>query len=539
MSNQPGYKPVRRRRTTKSQSPTSTTTTISPTKEDRPDMSEFLTASSPSTQRSSSIYSDDSYNPVDTDCSSDSFFKSEHLQDTTMPYSFSDMGESKIQDPLQNLLQDVLQNASLSPEYDTDMMERLDSLAHVIHQSDDWTLPVTEQDDINNMQSWLEQLSANIETGDSIYPDILSPPQNQFYVSATIPEVSIFDPGHALYPSLDGGPDKPEPWSLPINEHASSLDLSSEYLNVFTSPESLSQNTASQYSTVSHEDEKTSTVTANFWGPVHSPKLETMVLERHAPSEPIDFSPSGPSSCTPQPSGQFETTKTETTALTPIKETNISYQDKKEVLHMLNVFNANNDTTSPSPKHKHHRPSPNKKEPTTPEECNIVTTSPVQMESRAELPNPVMDLLATDFATDNHSRHASTRASQSSSRRSSLSSVSSHCSCASHRTVTVEASESSPYATLTDMLRELSFQDDGDDAKTTEETTKNENKEATELMKTIEKKDKEDIAEIRERHAWVVDCLWKTVMRISLKEKRKNATINKKHAPAGTALAAV
>ncbi|KAF7721419.1 hypothetical protein EC973_004706 [Apophysomyces ossiformis] len=570
MSNQPGYKPVRRRRTVKSQSPTSTVNTPSPITQGSPNTSETLSASSPSTQRSSSVYSDDGNNPLDTDCSSEGFFKHDYPQDIAMPYSFSDMGESKMHDPLQNLLQDVLHTASLSPEYDANMMERLDSLAHVIHQSDDWSLPVTEQDDINAMQNWLEQLSANIETGDCVYPNILSPPQTQVYVhAAPIPDVTIFDPSQALYPSLDGELDKSEPWTLVSDDRVSSVDLSGEYLNVLASPASLSQNMTSQQSISSLEDEKSSAIPANFWAPAHSPKIEHIVLEKHAPSEPINFFPARSSPRTLQPTEHFETAKAETTALTPVKETNLSFQDKKEVLHMLNVFNANNDTIPSATKGERTKIYPTEKEHDMPNDHDTTSASLVHLKSQTEQVNPMMDLLATDLSVEKHNYHTDTTKSRSSSRRTSLSSVSSHCSCTSHLTVTALETESSPYANLTDMLRELSFQDDGEHINDTEKEKQNRNEkwnenehanraeqkedakdnkdekqdethhEKLKAAQKVEETKQEAYEEMRERHAWVVECLWKTVVRMSSKQRQKDALAIKKHPLANTALAAV
>ncbi|KAG2199565.1 hypothetical protein INT47_012165 [Mucor saturninus] len=135
LSNQPGYKPVRRRRKA---------TTVNVT----------VTPHAPKKETSESDLS--SYSP--------SFSLGESSQ---QPYY-----ENYSQDPLQELIDDVLQNQS-SPSYDTDMMDRLDSIAPLL-QYNDWSLPC-EPEAIPQLQNWLEQLSANIQTeDDNIYPELLT-----------------------------------------------------------------------------------------------------------------------------------------------------------------------------------------------------------------------------------------------------------------------------------------------------------------------------------------------------------------------------
>lgn len=125
----------------------------------------------------------------------------------------------QIRDPLRDLLQEVLKNNSLAPDYDTgknlcfgemadsstllftiDMMQRLNSISYLMQQKqDDFTLPVTQPNEICALQTWLEQLSANIQTNNCMYPDALaSPPHRQHASSsstATIPS-SQYSPEH-------------------------------------------------------------------------------------------------------------------------------------------------------------------------------------------------------------------------------------------------------------------------------------------------------------------------------------------------------
>ncbi|KAI8637897.1 hypothetical protein BD408DRAFT_394967 [Parasitella parasitica] len=330
LSNQPGYKAVRRRRKakTKHSNDQQQTAYASPQKDTLEISSSDL-----------SLYSS-SYQSVSSQSKQTNEY-SNYLQH---------------QDPLQDFIEDVLQNQSL-PAYDEEMMDKLNSIGPALryqHQQNiNWTLPC-EPEALPALQNWLEQLSANIQTDESIYPDITIPSSSTTKEPIDLLSTDDYD----LYPKFNG----PDVWSFssPI---VNSNDISpASYQHQSLTPSESSVAHTSTTPIPSATAKATVATASKFWSPcyIHSPAFNASAFSSASatssstlsssptpctkPSDAIDFS--SPAANTPkysnEPNRIFETSFAEAPSLTPVydKSSAVSFDKKKELMHMMNVFSS-------------------------------------------------------------------------------------------------------------------------------------------------------------------------------------------------------
>ncbi|KAI9270554.1 hypothetical protein BDA99DRAFT_502115 [Phascolomyces articulosus] len=419
LSNQPGYKPVRRRRNTQQKTATGTnvaqmskpsitmtpppsnvqshsvSTTTSTTRDDYTDpgyFSEMLTGSSPSSYRGSAN-SSSSYHPATETEDDDDDYEDEDENDhtlvprrmnhtnninnmnnnmsfkmkTSIGLSYEPMTSSTSPEqinalptminnnnnPLQSFLYDAIQAKSLSPDYDTEMMERLDSVSQELQRqssSENWTPPVNDPNDINALQNWLEQLSANIQTDACLYPEITSPAGSG---STTMPSNSNFD--SELYPSFDMYKYQQQQQQQQQLQHSMETIPDWKAMMMTCSDNPLAASILDQHSsklppsvhsenTASSNENAPSTIGANFWTPGNSAEVDIQPIDDDSavPSEAIEFeSPPPMIYSKPQPLHLFESSReeSEVVAKQNIRSTALR-NDKRSMMHMLNVFTA-------------------------------------------------------------------------------------------------------------------------------------------------------------------------------------------------------
>lgn len=401
------------------------------------------------------------------------------------------------QDPLQDFIVDVLQNQSL-PTYDegkknlkkswrtlskkprnpytqSDMMNRLNSIAPALQyqqqQGTDWSLPC-EPEAIPALQNWLEQLSANIQTDENIYPDITV---SSASTSAAIPADLLSSDDYDLYPKLNATNMWSSPSPSPNMEASNSI---SPYHH---------QNSATSQSSAAHTPpppplpprplKQERTAAPKYWSPgyIHSPAFNVNAFSSASatscstlsssptsfikPSDPIDFS-SPPTTSSPnytnEPNKIFETSVTEASSLTPVydKASAFSFDNKKELMHMMNVF------SSPKSEQKYKQQDQEKEEELKQENEEIKQNQDDEEQDEDEYDSEEYD--------DDASEHSN---------------------------------DSIPFA-------HHSIQDDDDN----DEEAKSPYADLVGLIKNLHVEDEETI---RKRHALLVDQLWKAVSRVA------------------------
>ncbi|KAI9487991.1 hypothetical protein BDB00DRAFT_81152 [Zychaea mexicana] len=594
LSNQPGYKPVRRRRNTqqqqqRQQQPITNVTQVSKpatisstnpqsrslsTSTSRNDgdtdagyFSEMLTGSSPSSYRGSANSStsyhltteteDDDGNDSDStyvtrvrnNSENNTTFKMErqrgaactedNLNNNKNSNSSSSSNSSNVaSDALQNFLYDAIQSTTLSPDYDTEMMERLDSISHELQrqQFNNWTAPVNDPNDINTLQNWLEQLSANIQTDVCLYPEITSP-----YQLATAGVTMPSNPDNELYPSAEATiPDwKAMMMTYSDNPLAATLLEQQQQKNKSDLTHGMPPSVHSSGNTLSSSNSNmngaASSLGASFFTPGNSAEVEIQPMEDAGPSEAIEFESSATTMVysKPQPLHLFESSKEETeTAKQNVQST--LHSDKRSMMHMLNAFTApaaadDDDNTKEravqvskvSPRavatnDRHEAPSlPQKdkdekkrvgdgdhdnEEQFTEETLRLppiaTSTAKTTLETRLNSRDSITQLLFSKIVDEksptmqeHDSKHRQELGKNSSRDRNNGS-----------------GGSPSPYAELADKLRDLTVDAD--------------NKSAEECA--------------RQRHAAIVDRLWEAVLRAKKAANNKNATKHRKSPPPST-----
>lgn len=249
-------------------------------------------------------------------------------------------------------------------------MNRLNSITPALQyqqqQDTSWSLPC-EPDAIPALQNWLEQLSANIQTDENIYPDIMvsSSTQQQQQPSMPLTDLLTTD-DYDLYPKFNGAGNA---WSSPTPNMAAAAaaaattslspslypqhnSATSESSAVYTPP-------SSDLRRPSHQQQESA---PKFWSPgyIHSPAFNVNAFSSASattassttssssptcfikPSDAIDFSSPTHSNHSNEPNKVFETSVTEASILTPVydKASAVSFDNKKELMHMMNVFSS-------------------------------------------------------------------------------------------------------------------------------------------------------------------------------------------------------
>ncbi|KAI8368393.1 hypothetical protein EDC96DRAFT_607358 [Choanephora cucurbitarum] len=345
LSNQPGYRPVRRRR--KQPAASSTCSANSEVSKTSPLMSSFNVGSchnnsslpSPKASEQSSdlsYYSPNFFTEKTTPCGERNILNE---QDTYVSSSYH-------QDPIQELIEDVLHNRS-SPKYDTDMIQRLDAIASLIQQdeSTSWNLPC-EPEAVPALQNWLEQLSADIQVNDSCTNPqsspllSTSPYQQSMHHDYTLPVEA-----YSLYPKLN----EDSSWLSPSHDILSSspthgyTGISSEdFLNSFSLPDT----------EVFHDSCRN--IRPQLWSPgyISSPSHQSdstsLPSYTNSPSKPMSTSSFPPPSSTQssysefKPATHFGVQPVKLNALPEYEESNStsSFTDKRKLITLMNVFSS-------------------------------------------------------------------------------------------------------------------------------------------------------------------------------------------------------
>ncbi|KAI8980001.1 hypothetical protein BDB01DRAFT_252021 [Pilobolus umbonatus] len=315
LSNQPGYKPVRRRRKVGHQ-PSGRSTKISPSPSiaSHKDSVSDASPSSPSFSIGETLSSSDK---TDNSVEGNQFYANHYQQDT-----------------LQGFMNDILHDSSLLPHYDADMMRRLNTIAPAIqYQAPGWILPC-QPEAIPALQNWLEQLSADIDTDDNIYPDIIgnhnliTPPLLSSDQSHFMFDTSDYD----LYPKLGG-----------MNTWAAPSTLTTPIANsVFMSESDASSPTSINNKGANSQNDIN--IQAQFWSPGYSssPVKYDMEMDEPSLSNPIEFKMNSRTQYEVEPNYYFETSQQETEMATPVINSTESFENKQYVVSMMNVFSAPN-----------------------------------------------------------------------------------------------------------------------------------------------------------------------------------------------------
>lgn len=235
------------------------------------------------------------------------------------------------------------------------MMDRLDSIAPLL-QYNEWSLPC-EPEAIPQLQNWLEQLSANIQTEeDSIYPELLTAKPVLFQQDLLSSE------DYDLYPKLTNQ----NVWTSPDKQHSASESSyvhtpppsSSSPLNLkpqFWSPGYLASSSSSSPSSANVASPGYIPSPANIPPPLPprpTTQDDTMFVNyteftqteyiqpEYTPSDAIDFD-------TPtqyeqvEPNLVFETAKKEQELKpVPVLSTTDTFNQKKELVQMMNLFSS-------------------------------------------------------------------------------------------------------------------------------------------------------------------------------------------------------
>ncbi|CAO3590429.1 unnamed protein product [Absidia cylindrospora] len=475
------------------------------------------------------------------------------------------------QDPLRNLLQEVLKNNSLAPEYDMDMMQRLNNISYLMQQNQDsFTLPVSKPNEISALQHWLEQLSANIQTGSCIYPDAMTSPPNHH--SATTPtkykdndymdysslaalmnstsnpefdNISSTSGGtdQLLYPNCDAfisgsnlpsspppastirshvTPSTTSPWPLTMSSDqllypssspahtppASSSSTSSpsnssspssgrqlmndshpENSAMVSSEQSIQPQTQQNKFQYSNNNEGYGII-PSFWkpGPTpgHSTVVQIPVIDGPAPSEEIDFTPEY-HQVDQQPNVNFETSRTDVEPILVVhNKIDTSHAIKKEMMHMINVFNSpaqQNDDESPiaNDEDKRDRKYSSTLNSTTTDGSSSQQGTTTIIKDDKHIDD---DDKTTSPSEDNSNKDPTSMTNTAKPKVSLREEHNTVTTCLSDNTDDEEDYES-PYADLVGHLQNISLEADDEDAD----------------MK------------LRERHTQLIDLLWRAAMR--------------------------
>ncbi|KAL9546216.1 hypothetical protein MBANPS3_006772 [Mucor bainieri] len=350
LSNQPGYKPVRRRRKTTTEPSNNTTATSTTTSQQQ---TAYASPPKDASEMSSS----------DLSSCSPSYYS---ISSNPNSYLQQQQQQQQQQDPLQDFIVDVLQNHSL-PTYDEDMMNRLNSIAPALQyqqqQDTNWSLPC-EPDAIPALQNWLEQLSANIQTDEKIYPDITvsSSTQQQQQQPSMLPTDLLTTDDYDLYPKLNNTGNA---WASPSPNMAAAA-MASLSPSLYPQHNSATSDSSAVHTPPSSDLRRSSyqqqQAAPKFWSPgyIHSPAFNANAFSSASattgssstssssptslikPSDAIDFSSPTHSNHSNEPNKVFETSVTEASTLTPIydKASAVSFDNKKELMHMMNVFSS-------------------------------------------------------------------------------------------------------------------------------------------------------------------------------------------------------
>lgn len=230
------------------------------------------------------------------------------------------------------------------------MMDRLDSIAPILQYANhsNWSLPC-EPNAIPALQNWLEQLSASIQTDDNIYPNILNSRPSVTEAILTPQDTLLSTEDYDLYPKLSDN----HVWtSSDVSPHSKQSASESSFANTpplyeqnYSSPASYDKNLKAQFWSPGYISTKTSY--RNATPPPLPPRpLQQPDLDYYTPSDAIDFNQSVKfEQQSVEPNVVFEISKmdVESDTVEPILSNYTStFNDKKELVHMINVFSSSN-----------------------------------------------------------------------------------------------------------------------------------------------------------------------------------------------------
>ncbi|KAI8335593.1 hypothetical protein BD560DRAFT_493766 [Blakeslea trispora] len=201
LSNQPGYRPIRRRRkqTSSNESGADSDLSKTPVLNSKIEVDIHQNHSGLPSPKASEQSSNMSY------YSPNFLFEETSIEKNILNESKSYTSKVSVGDPFQELVEDMLYH-QIPPRYDTDIIHRLDAIASLIQQDEtvNWALPC-EPEAIPTLQNWLEQLSANISkdtcAGSELSSFLSSTPPYHQPLSQDYPLSTTAQ--YNLYPKLD------------------------------------------------------------------------------------------------------------------------------------------------------------------------------------------------------------------------------------------------------------------------------------------------------------------------------------------------
>ncbi|KAM3583760.1 hypothetical protein VKS41_003735 [Umbelopsis sp. WA50703] len=312
---------------------------------------------------------------------------------------------------LDELFTDVLRNQKLSPEYDTDMVDRLNTLSTFVDNGNINT-QLESPEELDQMQRWLQNLSNNINISNGYgapashmsspmssnpsslqYPTSFAMDDKQTYIGtqadlqAVYPQ-QIMDDGsfgyantNALYPSDD----------MYVRSHVQAQpDMQYPMANMqpYEQPSPYGMTAGN----IGHRQHFVAapSVATNYWGPTyHTTQNFTSAKDSSPkPSDSVDFSKKHVAP--PSPSSISSSDRVVVDDLPRIKkEEMVDYENKKQMVSMLNVF-----TSPDSPVTKDQAP---KVEEKAVPETTKSDAEPIKEEPPNKV-NEIMNLLSSDIS---------------------------------------------------------------------------------------------------------------------------------------------
>ncbi|ORY93176.1 hypothetical protein BCR43DRAFT_507608 [Syncephalastrum racemosum] len=206
-----------------------------------------------------------------------------------------------------------------------DMMNRLNSVSDFVHK--DQPVSLSSADELDAMQSWLEQLAANIETGTCIYPS--SNPPSSPGDQSLYPIQQRQQPHSQPYPAA---------WASMLSHTGNPLTASLLDTSPFCHPPSMSSSSSSP----ENQPEPAYPAAPKFWTPGITADVDTQKIDGPTPSEEVDFSqPPSMTYSQPQPLHLFQTQHEEAGLLGQQKrDKSWTLEERKDVVQLLNALAA-------------------------------------------------------------------------------------------------------------------------------------------------------------------------------------------------------
>lgn len=381
-----------------------------------------------------SMTSDGGYSPISEAHSTFSRLSSFDVASDDTPYSnypTKDFGGDDMMDEAQinvmgggqfgenaldELFTDVLRNQKLSPEYDTDMVDRLNTLSTFVDNGS-LNAQLESPEELDQMQRWLQNLSNNINISNGYgaptshmsspmsstasnlqYPTSFAMDEKSNYMNtqadlqAVYPQ-QIMDDGsfgyantNALYPSDD----------MYVRSHVQAQPGMQYPMADMQQPYEQPSPYDMTAGNIGHRQHFVAApqVATNYWGPTYQTTQNFTSAKDSSPkpSDSVDFSRKNV--VPPSPSSISSSDKVVVDNLPRIKkEDMVDYENKKQMVSMLNVFTSPDSQPVTT---KNQAPKVEEKvEPECADKSESTKPSEEKLPSKA---NEIMNLLSSDIS---------------------------------------------------------------------------------------------------------------------------------------------